>query len=88
MSSNYRAYRAYTIMYFPDMGQAQLDDTQVPPDISEPGAINTTNCVKGQVDVIDMVLHIGDISYARGYAGVVRTTDYCCHCCLCNIIVG
>ena len=69
------------------MGEAQQDDT-LQPIAPEPGAINTTNCVKGQVDAIDMVLHIGDISYADGYAGAVRTTDYCCHCCLCNIIVG
>ena len=69
------------------MGEAQQDDTQQP-DPSQPGAISTTNHVKDQVNAIDMVLHIGDISYARGYAGVVRTTDYCCHCYLCNIIVG
>ena len=54
------------------MGEAQQDDT-LQPDAPQPGAINTTNHIIQQLDNVDMVLHIGDISYARGYAGVVGT---------------
>ena len=55
------------------MGEAQVDDTLRPLYIhAEPPAINNTNLIAKEVNERDLVLHIGDISYAIGYAGVVR----------------
>lgn len=56
------------------MGQAQVDDTQQPIK-AQPPAINNTILIEKELSERDFVLHIGDISYARGYAGVVCT--YC-----------
>ena len=53
------------------MGEAQVDDT-LQPVHGQPPAINNTNLIAKEVNERDLVLHIGDISYARGYAGVVR----------------
>ena len=56
----------------PDMGNGQPDDSR---QVGHPGqqpALNTTRLVLNQIDQTDLVLHIGDISYARGYASVVR----------------
>ena len=53
------------------MGEAQVDDT-LQPIQAQPPAINNTNLIAKEVKERDLVLHIGDISYARGYAGVVR----------------
>ena len=52
------------------MGIGQPDDSQQI-DPSEQPALNTSRLVLKQLDQTDVVLHIGDISYARGYAGVV-----------------
>lgn len=52
-----------------DMGNGQEDDSRQ----KEPGqqpALNTTRGIKGEILSTDVVLHIGDISYARGYASV------------------
>ena len=52
------------------MGNGHIDDTwQVIR--QQPGARNTTAILKGLVNETDVVFHIGDISYARGYANVV-----------------
>ena len=52
------------------MGNGHLDNTwQVIR--QQPGALNTTAILKSLVDKTDVVFHIGDISYARGYANVV-----------------
>lgn len=37
----------------------------------QPDSLNTTRMVENMVDEIDFVLHIGDISYARGFSSVV-----------------
>ena len=61
----------YMYMYsILDMGEAQPDDT-VQPIPAQPPSLNTTSRVQKELNDIDIVLHIGDISYARGYAGVV-----------------
>ena len=39
---------------------------------AQQAALNTTRLVLNQINRTDLVLHIGDISYARGYASVVR----------------
>ena len=55
------------------MGQAQVDDTLQPLYVhAEPPAINNTKLIAKEVKERDLVLHIGDISYAVGYAGVVK----------------
>ncbi|XP_003387473.1 PREDICTED: probable inactive purple acid phosphatase 27 [Amphimedon queenslandica] len=60
-----------TFIAFGDMGQAQVDDTLQPLYVhAEPPAVNNTNLMAKEVNERDLVLHIGDISYAIGYAGV------------------
>ena len=41
----------------------------------QPNSLNTTRMVENMVDEIDFVLHIGDISYARGFSSVVSWSD-------------
>ncbi len=55
------------------MGQAQPDLTQTPIKDQQP-SLNTTRLIMRDLNHTDIVLHIGDVSYARGYAGIVR--DY------------
>ena len=53
------------------MGNGQPDDSRQVVTGQQP-ALNTTKLVVNQLNQTDVVLHIGDISYARGYASVVR----------------
>ena len=53
-----------------DMGQGQPDDS-TQPIVGQLPSLNTTRLIQKELDRTDVVLHIGDISYARGYAGVV-----------------
>ena len=53
------------------MGNGQPDDSRQVITGEQP-ALNTTKLVVNQLNQTDLVLHIGDISYARGYASVVR----------------
>ena len=53
------------------MGSGQVDQSLQVIRAQQP-ALNTTRLVLNQIDQTDLVLHIGDISYARGYASVVR----------------
>lgn len=54
-----------------DMGTGQYDDSMQAKEQQQP-ALNTTRLVMGQLNQTDFVLHVGDISYAEGYASVVR----------------
>ena len=55
---------------YTDMGNGHIDGTwQVIR--QQPGALETTAVLKELVNDTDLVFHIGDISYARGYANVV-----------------
>ena len=57
------------------MGNGQPDDSI---QVEHPGqqpALNTTRLVLNQINETDLVLHIGDISYARGYASVVKKVE-------------
>ena len=45
-------------------------------------AWNTTQRVLSQIDQTDVVLHIGDISYAMGYASVVKDTSLILYVCI------
>ena len=53
----------------PDMGEAQVmvvfNHSQVP-------FLQTTRLIESDMPMIDLVLHIEDISYTRGYAGLVN----------------
>ena len=62
--------------YFLDMGNGQPDDS-IQVDAGQQPALNTTRLVLNQINETDLVLHIGDISYARGFAGVVRSPQLC-----------
>eukprot|EP00731_Ephydatia_muelleri_P019818 Em0012g643a len=57
------------IVVYGDMGNGQVDDSLQIMTAQQP-ALNTTNLIYSQIDQTDLVLHIGDISYARGYASV------------------
>ena len=46
----------------------------------QPDSFNTTRMIEEQIDNIDFVLHIGDISYARGFSAVVS------HC-ICPLVI-
>ena len=53
-----------------DMGGTQPDDAFQPLP-AQPPPLKTKRRVQKELNDTDIVLHIGDISYARGYAGVV-----------------
>ena len=52
------------------MGEAQSDDSKQPV-YSQPQSLNTTRCIQKELNDTDMVLHVGDISYAIGYGAIV-----------------
>ena len=60
---------AVKFIAFGDMGNGQEDDSRQVVHGQQP-SLNTTRRVKGEISSTDVVLHIGDISYARGYASV------------------
>ncbi len=60
------------------MGNGQPDDSRQVVTGQQP-ALNTTKLVLGQLYRTDLVLHIGDISYARGYASVVSNYTLLVH---------
>ena len=59
------------------MGIGQVDQSLQVIRAQQP-ALNTTHLVLNQINQTDLVLHIGDISYARGYASVVRRVIRTC----------
>jgi len=50
-----------------DMGKGEIDDSDEHW-LIEPGALNTSTQVKARIEEVDLILHIGDISYAVGYS--------------------
>jgi len=52
-----------------DAGSQIYDSYQMQ---TEQPSMNTTNRIQEQLDDIDFVMHIGDMSYALGYSSVVR----------------
>lgn len=38
-------------------------------------SMNTTDRMKGELNHTDVVFHIGDMSYAQGYAAIVSSTS-------------
>ncbi|WOL17959.1 putative inactive purple acid phosphatase 27 [Canna indica] len=54
------------VVIFGDMGKAERDSSN---DYNnyQPGSLNTTDMIAKDLDNIDIVLHIGDITYANGY---------------------
>ena len=60
---------AVKFIAYGDMGNGQEDDSRQVVTGQQP-SLNTTRRVMGEVDTTDVVMHIGDISYARGYASV------------------
>lgn len=57
------------IIAYGDMGNGQQDDSRQVITAQQP-SLNTTRNVEGELSSTDVVMHIGDISYARGYASV------------------
>ena len=66
------------------MGCGEEDESFFIVEDIQPESFNTTRMIEEQIDKIDFVLHIGDISYARGFSAVVRlsyiTHCFGCHC--------
>ena len=56
------------------MGCGQVDDTLFLVEDIQPHSFDTTDLIQTMLDDIDFVLHIGDISYARGFSAVVSRT--------------
>ena len=54
-----------------DMGNGQPDDSQQATSKQQQPALNTTQLLNKYLSDTDLVLHIGDISYANGYSSVV-----------------
>ncbi|KAM5571674.1 putative inactive purple acid phosphatase 27 [Rosa sericea] len=54
------------VVIFGDMGKAERDGSNEYSDY-QPGALNTTDQVISDLNNIDIVFHIGDLSYANGY---------------------
>lgn len=54
------------VIIFGDMGKAERDGSNEYNDY-QPGSLNTTDQLIKDIDNIDVVFHIGDISYANGY---------------------
>ena len=65
----------FCVSFLADMGQAQNDGStqELAP---QPPALDTTKLVLGQINDTNLLLHIGDISYARGFAGVVSAIRF------------
>ena len=61
------------------MGVAELDDSRQIVGPEQP-AINTTRLLNDYRDETDVVLHIGDIAYAVGYAATVSSQEIQKHC--------
>jgi len=60
----------HTHTFTADMGCGEPDDSYQME--TEQPSMNTTNHIQEQLDDIDFVMHIGDMSYALGYSSVVR----------------
>ncbi|KAH9622245.1 hypothetical protein KSS87_021328 [Heliosperma pusillum] len=54
------------VIIFGDMGKAERDGSNEYSDY-QPGSLNTTDQLIKDIDNIDIVFHIGDLSYANGY---------------------
>ncbi|KAL8143944.1 hypothetical protein V2J09_016976 [Rumex salicifolius] len=54
------------VVIFGDMGKAERDGSNEYSDY-QPGSLNTTDQLIKDIDNIDIVFHIGDLSYANGY---------------------
>lgn len=65
------------------MGCAEMDDSYMVQTMK--ASLNTTKRIKEQLDTIDFVIQIGDISYALGYSSMVRHMSTV-SCQLCNYI--
>ena len=56
---------------FVDMGCGEEDDSLFLVEDIQPHSFDTTDLIQEMLDDIDFVLHIGDVSYARGFSAVV-----------------
>ena len=56
-----------------DMGSGQVDDSVQSTDGQQQPSLNTTRLLDKYLPETDLVLHIGDISYANGYSSVVSS---------------
>ena len=63
-----------------DMGVAESDGSYLAETCAY--SLNTTSRIKAQLRSLDIVLHIGDISYALGYSSMVR--KHCVYNILCT----
>ncbi len=59
-----------------DLGHGEIDDTKQVLRDEEP-SLNTTRRLVEEMEYQDLVLHIGDICYAEGFAATVRLGVTC-----------
>ncbi len=70
------------------MGCGQIDDTLFLVEDIQPHSFDTTDLIQTMLDDIDFVLHIGDISYARGFSAVVSVGTDCVHVCVLCVTIS
>ena len=66
----YTTYCLSMRLLLTDMGVAESDGSYLME--SSKYSLNTTSRIKAQLSSLDIVLHIGDITYALGYSSMVR----------------
>lgn len=59
--------------FYIDMGCGEEDDSLFLVEDIQPHSFDTTDLIQEMLDDIDFVLHIGDVSYARGFSAVVSS---------------
>ena len=54
-----------------DLGHGEFDDSRQVLKLEQP-SLNTTKHLINEMDKYNLVLHVGDLSYADGYEPIVR----------------
>ena len=70
MQSCWQFTVAYIIMHISDMGHGEFDDTRQVLKLEQPSLNTTKNLIK-EMDSHDLIIDVGDISYADGYEPIV-----------------
>jgi hypothetical protein len=60
-----------------DMGHGAFDDTCQVLKMEQP-SLDTTKHLVSEIDSHDLLLHVGDLSYADGYEPIVSTGNHNC----------
>lgn len=66
-----------------DLGHGSMDENEEIHDI-EPPSLVTTKHLAADVENYDLVLHVGDLSYAEGFGGSVSSDIFFCFKIVCD----